>query len=357
MATGPQKYPGANTTAWWQTKWGGDLMEVNVCVLHTTEGVGLTDYDGGSMAPNLTAVADMANKRLRWNQHFDIDRSSRALRNLAGGVETNTLNVVQVELDGTCDYSKRTSWGSRVAGKDYIYWGDPPDWALRDLADFLRWLNTQHGIPLTGPSMWLTYGPDSRRPGVTPASYGASPARMSFAQWNAFKGICGHEHVSENDHGDPGSLPFARLIALAKGTTPPQEDDVALTADDISKIADAVFKKIAAGDGVLEGADLQRIWSADVIPAARPPYNNDDYYQADGKTPNNVTWSAGYAQRTQTEGIRETLALVKALAAHPAVELTDSQIATLAAAVAANPALADAVAENVAAKLAERLAE
>jgi hypothetical protein len=243
MATGPQKYPGASTAHWWQSTWGGDVMEVNVAVLHTTEGIGLPDYGGGSMAPNLTAVADMAAKRLRWHQHFDIDRSSRALRNLAGGVQTNTLNVVQTEFDGTCDYTKRNNWGSRIAGKDYIYWGDPPDWALRDAADYLRWLNANHGVPLSGPSMWLTYGPDSRRPGITPASYGASPARMTFAQWNAFKGICGHQHVPENDHGDPGSLPFTKLIALAKGTTPPQEDGMPTPAE--------VAKAVLTLDGVI----------------------------------------------------------------------------------------------------------
>lgn len=233
--TGPQKYPGADTAHWWQTRWGGDLMEVNVAVLHTTEGVGLTDYDGGAMAPNLTAVANFARQRLDWYQHFDIDRSSRALRNLAGGVQTNTLNVVQVELEGACDYSKRERWGSRVAGRDYIYWGDPPDWALRDLADFLRWLNVEHGVPLSGPSMWLNYGLDSRRPGVTPASYGASPARMSFAEWDAFEGVCGHQHVPENDHGDPGALPFAKLIALAKGVTEPSEEDDMPTAAEVAK--------------------------------------------------------------------------------------------------------------------------
>ncbi|MEU1496978.1 hypothetical protein [Streptomyces sp. NPDC005732] len=235
MASGPQKYPGANTAHWWQTKWGGDLMEVNVGVLHTTEGVGLTDYDGGAMAPNITGIANFARKRIDWYQHFDIDRSSRALQNLAGGVQTNTLNVVQAELEGTCDYSKREKWGSRVAGRDYIYWGDPPDWALRDVADFLRWLNAEHGVPLTGPSMWLNYGPDSRRPGITPASYGASPARMSFASWNSFKGICGHQHVPENDHGDPGSLPFATLIALAKGQSVPSEEDDMPTAAEVAK--------------------------------------------------------------------------------------------------------------------------
>lgn len=355
MNSGPQRYPGASTAHWWQTTWGGDLMDVNVGVLHTTEGVGLPDYDGGSMAPNLTGVADFANKRLRWYQHFDIDRSSRALRNLSGGVQTNTLNVTQVELDGTCDYTKRTSWGSRVAGRDYIYWGDPPDWALRDLAEFLRWLNAQHGVPLTGPSMWLTYGPDSRRPGVTPASYGASPARMSYAQWNAFKGICGHQHVPENDHGDPGSLPFDTLIALAKGTTPPPQEDDMPTADEI---AAAVVTKLIAGDGVLEKGDLARIWSADVIPAARPPYNNDDYFEADGKTLKNTTWTPGYAQRTQTEGIREALARIENLELRAGqVQLTEVQISSLASTVAADPALAEQIAEKVAVKLAERLAE
>jgi len=330
VGSGPQKYPGASTAYFYQSKWGGDLMEVNVCVLHTTEGVGLSNYDGGSMAPNLTATADFANKRLKWWQHFDIDRSSRALQNLAGGVQTNTLNVTQVELEGTCDYSKRTSWGSRVAGRDYIYWGDPPDWALRDLADFLRWLNANHHVPLTGPTMWLTYGPDSRRPGITPASYGASPARMTFAQWEAFKGVCGHEHVPENDHGDPGSLPFTKLIALAKGTTPPQEDDVALTTDDINKVADAVFKKILKTDDVF------------TAPADASDYATNKFW----------TWQTHI--QDVTNRVRDLGRKVDAL---PVVELTDQQIATLAAAVGANPALAELIAEKVAVKLAERLAE
>ncbi|MFG3585146.1 CHAP domain-containing protein [Streptomyces sp. NPDC047990] len=141
-------------------------------------------------------------------------------------------------------------------------------------------------------------------------------------------------------------------------TTPPKEDDVALTADDIAKIADAVFKKIAAGDGVLEGADIQRIWSGDVIPAARPPYNNSDYYKADGKTVNNATWGAGYTQQTQTEGIREVLARVKGLeGAAGSVTLTDTQVTALATQVATSSGLVDLIAEKVAANLADRLAQ
>ncbi|MBD9700618.1 peptidoglycan-binding protein [Streptomyces sp. ID01-12c] len=47
---------------------------------------------------------------------------------------------------------------------------------------------------------------------------------MTGTQWNSFRGWCGHQHVPENDHGDPGSMDFGRVIELAKGgptPTPP----------------------------------------------------------------------------------------------------------------------------------------
>lgn len=230
MANGPQKYPGASTAYFYQSRYGGDLMEVNTIVLHTTEGRTLPDYGGGGSAPNLTAVPDFAAKKLNWYQHFDIDRSSRALVNLSGGVATNTLNVCQVELVGTCDPATHKKWGTAT----HIYWPEAPDWALAEVAAFLKWMNAQHGVPLTGPSKWLAY----------PSSYGATSARMSGSAWNDFSGICGHQHVPENTHGDPGSINFPKLIALAKGTVPPQEDDVALTTDDVKKIwlTDGFFK-------------------------------------------------------------------------------------------------------------------
>ncbi|MBQ1166121.1 hypothetical protein KBZ21_49875, partial [Streptomyces sp. A73] len=72
-------------------------------VWHSTEGTSLPSYGGGGSAPNLTAKPDFKNKRMVWYQHFDFDPSARALVNRAGGVETNTLNVCQVEVVGTCD--------------------------------------------------------------------------------------------------------------------------------------------------------------------------------------------------------------------------------------------------------------
>lgn len=212
--TGPQRYPGADHSRRYQGAYSGNAMETNVVVLHTTEGRSLPDYGGGGSAPNLTAVPDIAAKKLKWYQHFDIDTSARALVNAPGGVETNTLNVCQVELVGTCDPATRDKWVKAGYRQDaaFIFWPDAPDWALAAVAAFLRWVHKEHGVPLTGPSSWPVY----------PKSYGsAGGQRMSFAQWNGFKGVCGHMHVPENSHGDPGALDFARLIALAKGTVTP----------------------------------------------------------------------------------------------------------------------------------------
>ncbi|MCZ0987987.1 peptidoglycan-binding protein [Streptomyces diastatochromogenes] len=202
--TGPQRYPGASRANWYQDDFGGDPMEVNVVVLHTTEGPTLPGYDGGAVAPNLTAVPDLAAKKLKWYQHFDIETSSRALVNLKGGVETNTLNVCQIELVGTCDPKTHAKW--QASGQAHIYWPDAPDWALQGVARFLAWMHEEHGVPLSGPSAWPAY----------PSSYGSGGQRMTGAQWTAFKGVCGHMHVPENVHGDPGAIDFARIVKYAK---------------------------------------------------------------------------------------------------------------------------------------------
>lgn len=209
--TGPQKYPGASLSEYYQGTYPGNAMESNVGVIHTTEGTTLPDYDGGASAPNLTAVPDIANKKLRWWQHYDIDQSARALVNKAGGVETNTANAVQVELVGTCDPAKRTSWGRLRAGVDYLYWPDAPDWALAELGLFVRWCRDNHGIRAESTVQWKAY----------PGSYGDTDTRLTDAEWNAYYGWLGHQHVPENDHGDPGNIDFAKVIAFATGSATP----------------------------------------------------------------------------------------------------------------------------------------
>ncbi|CAL9364708.1 hypothetical protein [Streptomyces sp. enrichment culture] len=209
--TGPQRYPGASTAYWYGSKYPGSAMESNVVVWHTTEGTSLPSYGGGASAPNFTAKPDFSAKRLVWYQHFDFDESARALVNRSGGVETNTLNVVQVEIVGTCDPSTHKKWGSTP----HLYTPELPDWVIRDLAAFAKWAHDQHGVPLTSGLTFKAY----------PSSYGNSSVRMSNAAWNNFRGHCGHQHVAENLHGDPGAFPMAAILARAAGTTTAHQED------------------------------------------------------------------------------------------------------------------------------------
>ncbi|MET9732633.1 peptidoglycan-binding protein [Streptomyces sp. NPDC006458] len=220
VKTGPQRYPGSSRANWYQDDFPGDPMEVNVVVLHTTEGTNLPDYGGGGAAPNLTAVPDFEAKRLRWFQHFDIEGSSRALQNLKGGVETNTLNVCQVELVGTCDPKTHRKW--KDAGRRHLFWPEAPDWALEGVARFLSWMHEEHGVPLSGPKAWPAY----------PTSSGSKNGqRMSNAKWGAFSGVCGHMHVPENEHGDPGAIDIVEILRRARADLDLEEPPAEPPAD------------------------------------------------------------------------------------------------------------------------------
>jgi hypothetical protein len=206
MAT--EFFPPANRTAqWFEDDFGGARMNVNVGCLHTTEGTSWPSYQGGAVAPNLTAKPNMSGRNLRWRQHFQLNTSSRALANKVGGVETNTLNVVQVELVGTCDPKHRDHFGTRQAGVDYIYWPDAPAWALEGLADFMRWSADNLGIPSKAVKNWLPF----------PKSFGQSTARLTATEWHGVTGWVGHMHVPENEHGDPGDIDIKHLLKRARG--------------------------------------------------------------------------------------------------------------------------------------------
>lgn len=226
-------YARANTTtAWYQDNFPGSAMKPNCGVIHTTEGTSLPGYSGGAVAPNYTAVPNFKEKRLHWYAHFPDERSSRALVNAPGGVETNTLNAVQVELVGTCDPSTHRAWARQ--NRPHIFWPEAPDWALIELARFLVDMHKRHGIPLDGPkdSRWHPY-PDSAGPGGQ---------RFSFAEWSAFNGWCGHQHVPENVHGDPGHFPFSKLVSFALDLMHPEAKKAGATPrwDHIWEAADAI---------------------------------------------------------------------------------------------------------------------
>lgn len=237
----------ANRTAqWFGNKFSSASFKPNCGTLHTTEGFSWPPYDGGSKAPNYTGKPNFATQRIDWRAHFEDEESSRALVNLAGGVETNTANTVQVELIGTCDPKNAKTWAGKVAGKDYIYWPEAPQWALMSLAEFIADMSKRHGIKITSGNLrWVAY-PQSANP--------ATWDRMSFAEWRAFYGWCGHQHVPENTHGDPGNFPWAQVETYAKAL--------------VSGTSISVPTK-PAPTGVVTVADLtpDKVWGADIIDA------------------------------------------------------------------------------------------
>lgn len=243
--TRPRFYPPADhAVQWFSDKYPGVRFSfVRALVLHTTETEGWPGYQGGASAPNFTARPDTANRRLIWRQHYGVDESARALRNLSGGVNTNTTNVVQVELIGTS-----------ASGGPGMFWPDAPEWALAELAKFAGWLHDTWGVALQSAVTWRSY----------PASYGTSNGvRLSGAAWLAYRGVLAHEHVTENTHGDTGRFPIERLLELA---TTPEDDDMPLTDADVAKVASAVWGKL-----------IESNWNGQPTPASRLLARAEEY--------------------------------------------------------------------------------
>lgn len=206
---------------WFEDDYPGSTMNLNgsncVLIVHTTEGTDWPGYNGGRTAPTVTLKAPLRGVSVgEARQHFPFNKSARALQNKAGGVETNTLNAIQVELIGTCDPKHRKSWngeGKKFAGKDYIYWPDASDGQLLYVAKFLADMHQQFDLLLKAPLKFRPY----------PASYGEyDDERMTFFEWNNSRGVYGHQHVPENSHGDPGDIDIDRIISYAKSLVDPK---------------------------------------------------------------------------------------------------------------------------------------
>lgn len=169
-------------------------------VLHTTEGSSWPGYGGGGSAPHFTVRRGRATKS-NIRQHIDTAYSAKALVNRRGGVQTNNAGAIQIEFIGSCDRSYARKHG-------LFFTEDADDDDLEALAAVLAWIHEEHGVPLVidGNLDWPT----------TNAAYATAPQRLSYAQWNEYRGMLGHTHVPENDHWDPGAFPVARLLRLAR---------------------------------------------------------------------------------------------------------------------------------------------
>ena len=185
---------------------GSHLAPVVKLLLHTTEGTSIEGacaaYKTNNSWPHET-IDCRPGHGYRICRHLGYDVAARSLRNLSGGVETNRAGVIQLEIVGTA---------TNPAGIDW-------EWLGREIVGPIC---RQVGIPVQSSVAWVAY----------PASYGQNaPQRLSPNGWTNYKGILGHQHAPENDHGDPGLIPIELLLDAA--ALPDPEPDSSEDDDDM----------------------------------------------------------------------------------------------------------------------------
>lgn len=166
-------------------------------VLHTTEG---TSYAGArsayaqGKAPHFTASFEGG--RFQCWQHIPLNKAARALANPPGGIETNRARCIQIEL-----VAKAASSGTLQ--REY----------LNGIGRLMRWIESNTQIKRTA----LTF--HSGTEGITLATV-TSPIRLKPREWITFNGWCGHQHVPENAHWDPGAIDIDYLLKFETGVRP-----------------------------------------------------------------------------------------------------------------------------------------
>ena len=258
------------TTQFWDEKYSTQAYTGGkpIGLLHSTETGTWPGYGAGSSAPHLTVRFDPTARTIAARQHFSTTRPSRALVNKDGGVQTNNAQVFQIELIGSCDLTFAKKHG-------YLYLPDLLEeaWARDALAAVLAAASESLGIPLTTSVTWANY----------PGSYGEKAAqRLSGEAWEAYSGWLGHQHAPENDHGDPGDIPIADILAAAGG-------DPAVIIAPPSGGGGSSSSKLPSGKAL-----LMQLIAADDYPLLRTPdhlcyYGDDSKREAvSGKMPNTL---------------------------------------------------------------------
>lgn len=143
-------------------------------VHHTTEG---SSYAGAKAAyrrarsdPHFTVAGDEI------FQHVDTSVAARALRNSAGGVETNRHSAIQIEVVGFAGRAKDVA-------------------TLNTVARLCRWIESEHGVA----QHWPNGRPRTAINGRDPGGH-----NRSASTWAGEGGHYGHSQVPENTHWDPG---------------------------------------------------------------------------------------------------------------------------------------------------------
>lgn len=167
-------------------------------LLHSTEGSSWENAVATYKANNSWPTKTVDLKRRIIVRHLPLSVAARSLRNESGGVETNKDGtiLIQYELIGFADQpdigsTEDWEWfGREVLGPDC----------------------RATGVPIRSTVSWVDY----------PASYGVNASqRLASWEWDEYSGILGHQHATENSHGDPGAIPIAIAINAALGVVPP----------------------------------------------------------------------------------------------------------------------------------------
>lgn len=168
-------------------------------VIHTTEGStaagAFNAYRNHNSWPHFTIGPNG-----KVYQHLSIGVAARTLENRTGGVETNRGGAIQFEVVG---FAKNTNW---------------PTAQVIAVKALMRWIEENAGIKPYGP----VFGGGGE--------YGYfNPLQFSPSQWIQFNGWCGHQHVPENAHWDPGAINlnvFLEPVPPAPIPQPPVSVDI-----------------------------------------------------------------------------------------------------------------------------------
>lgn len=172
-------------------------------VLHSTEVPGPYrpradgSYFGGASPPHFTVDLETV-----W-QHVDTSLGAYALENRSGGVETNRMGSIQIEVMGRAS--------------DAPFWSDG---LYAQVARLMRWIEADTGVE----ARYI----DEGHPYPVPAGvyYGREPWRIGFADWLTVNCWVGHQHCPENSHGDPGAVRLDLLFPGKQGgQVPPRFTD------------------------------------------------------------------------------------------------------------------------------------
>lgn len=177
-------------------------------------------------------------------QFIDSGLAARALQNLPGGVETNRDHAIQIEIVGFAAQPNNHS----PAQLD----------ALRFL---MRWIESVEGVKPVGPG----------RPFAD--HYGQSGIRFDGPTWDNFGGWCGHCHVPENDHWDPGAIDI-NILLPAQPQPQPQPGVKAMFSPNL--VLEPIAASLEYNGGVYLAADSGAFY-AFYAPAIRGP-NGQPYF-------------------------------------------------------------------------------